>query len=289
MKRLGSTAAVIGAVALLIAAAPSATVLAHAGKGGSGLVHACIQKDGTFTKAVKKPSAKCPKGSTPAHWRIKGEPGPAGPGGGDPGPQGPQGPKGDQGPQGATGPEGPQGPQGPQGPKGADGDGIPGATGPEGPQGPAGADGATGPQGPAGADGATGPAGPQGPAGADGARGPAGPAGPEGPAGADGATGPTGPQGPAGPAGAGVAGYEIVAGTASLDDENDKSVSASCPTGKVIVGGGFQVSNVSDSDQVVILSSYPDANGWVAVGTIANTAGDTSYSLQAYAICAATT
>lgn len=87
MKRLGSAAAVLGTVDLLISAAPAATFTAHAGKSRSGLVHACTQKDGTFTKAVQRASAKCPKGSTPAHSRIKGEPGP---GGGDPGPQAPR-------------------------------------------------------------------------------------------------------------------------------------------------------------------------------------------------------
>jgi len=37
MKKLGSAAAVIGAVALLVTVLPAATVTAHAGKGGSGL------------------------------------------------------------------------------------------------------------------------------------------------------------------------------------------------------------------------------------------------------------
>ncbi len=189
--------------------------------------------------------------------------GPVGPAGS----AGPQGPAGNDGAAGATGPQGPAGadgaagPAGPQGPAGADGAagaagaqgpaGADGAAGPQGPAGNDGAPGAPGPQGPAGNDGAPGALGPQGPAGADGAAGAAGPQGPvgaQGPAGNDGALGPIGPagpqgpqgiQGPQGPAGAngidgtGVSGYELAASALGPNTASAKSVTATCPAGKV--------------------------------------------------------
>ncbi len=252
-------------------------------------------------------------GSAVAGSGPTGPMGPAGPAGADgaPGADGAAGPQGPAGADGAPGADGAAGPAGPQGPAGADGaPGADGATGPAGPQGPAGADGApgadgatgpAGPQGPAGADGApgadgaTGPAGPQGPAGADGAPGAdgaTGPAGADGAPGADGATGPAGPQGPAGADGAdgGLAGYEVVVGVASADDETAKDVTASCSSGGVVIGGGFLTSNVSDATEVVITASYPNASDtWRVTGTVDDNGGDKSYSLQAYVICATTT
>jgi hypothetical protein len=118
-----------------------------------------------------------------------------------------------------------------------------------------------------------------------------GPQGDPGPAGADGADGAVGPQGPPGADGAdgGIAGQEIVAGAASADNESAKTVTADCPIGKVVVGGGFRTSDVSDPAEIVITGSYPsDADTWTATGSVDGTGGDRSYSLQAYAICANT-
>ncbi len=144
MRKITGVGAVVASVAMLVAVAPAAGVLAHAGKGGDSLIHACIKEgSGTYVKAVQNPDAKCPAGSTPVHWARNG---------GEQGPMGPQGPKGDPGEaSGIPGPEGPAGPAGAEGPKGNPGDD--GAQGPEGPAGPAGADGAEGPEGPAGPDG----------------------------------------------------------------------------------------------------------------------------------------
>lgn len=74
----------------------------------------------------------------------------------------------------------------------------------------------------------------------------AGPAGPAGPQGAVGPQGPQGVAGPVGPAGApgaaGVSGYEIVHGTHVLIQANSSAtVRANCPSGKVVIGGGWQM------------------------------------------------
>ncbi len=148
-----------------------------------------------------------------------------------------QGPQGDTGPQGVQGPGGPDGPMGPQGSRGPDGptgpQGIQGATGLQGEQGPKGDKGDTGPQG---IQGATGLQGEQGPKGDTGAKGETGPQGPKGD------KGDTGPQGPAG-SGGGMSGYERVSSTSSSTESGTVTQTASCPSGKKVVGGGFTVSD----------------------------------------------
>jgi hypothetical protein len=82
----------------------------------------------------------------------------------------------------------------------------------------------------------TGPEGPQGPIGPAGPQGPAGPAGPTGPVGPAGPAGPTGPEGPAG----GLSGYEIVH-SFRLVTPGPVSHRATCPPGKRVLGGGFDL------------------------------------------------
>jgi hypothetical protein len=94
--------------------------------------------------------------------------------------------------------------------------------------------------------GTKGPAGPQGPVGAtglEGARGPAGPEGPQGPqgpAGATGVTGATGPRGPAGPQGSsGIVDFKVVfSDSASVPSGTVGTVTALCPPGYAVLGGG---------------------------------------------------
>ena len=82
-----------------------------------------------------------------------------------------------------------------------------------------------------------------------------------------------------------AAGYQLVTGAWSADDESDKSVTAVCPAGKVVIGGGFETGDLSNDSEVVILSSYPTGAAWVATGTLDSAAGNASYSLRAFAIC----
>jgi hypothetical protein len=128
---------------------------------------------------------------------------------------------------------GEQGPPGPPGPKGD--------TGPPGPPGPKGEDGANGPPGP------IGPAGPPGEDGAAGATGPAGPAGEKGETGATGAPGPAGETGATGPAGPTQSlNVQQVQGTNTLVFPGAiVSVTANCPSGTVVTGGGYSKTNAN--------------------------------------------
>jgi Collagen triple helix repeat (20 copies) len=173
--------------------------------------------------------------------------------------------------------------------------------------------------------GSQGPAGPAGPRGFPGATGPQGPVGPAGAAGAKGAAGTPGPAGPAGAKGAsGVASSSVVQGTAvtSIADPTAgtiTSATASCPAGRVLLGGGGQVSDgepgaagskaasrttattvasgsttataasnaVTTGTGVALLSSYPtSARTWKAVGVVTGplTSG-MAMSAQAYVVC----
>jgi hypothetical protein len=121
----------------------------------------------------------------------------------------------------------------------------------------------------------------QGATGAAGSTGPQGAAGSTGPQGATGATGPQGPQG------SGISGYAIVTGTASGDIEGARTVTSTCASGKVAVGGGWITTSVSSAPDTIITASYPSSTTvWTVTGTSYPTNGDQSYVLQAYVICA---
>jgi hypothetical protein len=219
--------------------------------------------------------------------------------------------EGDRGPRGAQGPTGPAGVQGPAG--------APGPQGESGPQGAAGAEGSQGPQGAKGDTGAgvhvTGSVATAAdlPAGAaegdayvvlatghlhvwDGAawidagevRGPAGPTGPTGPAGPQGLQGVAGPTGPAGADGddGGLAGYQVVTGApvGILEADFVVSASATCPAGKVALGGGVNVADPAEG--VFVTSSQPTlagtVHGWSV--TLLNLGADNT--LTPYAVCA---
>jgi Collagen triple helix repeat (20 copies) len=146
-------------------------------------------------------------------------------------------------------------------------------TGPTGPVGPTGPRGADGPAGPTGPRGSTGPAGPTGP------KGDTGPAGPTGPRGPQGVAGPTGPVGPS----AGSA-YETATSSASSASNGFASAVATCPTGKVAVGGGPYLAGTNFPQAHVTASTpggtadtwYVDAASDPAVG---------NWSITAYAVC----
>ena len=222
---------------------------------------------------------------------------------GDRGARGLQGLQGDVGPQGAiglTGPAGADGAIGPQGPVGADG-----AIGPQGDRGARGAAGLQGAQGPIGLTGPAGDAGPQGQIGLTGADGAAGPqgargvkgdqgnAGPQGPIGLTGPAGAVGPQGvagasgatgPQGPVGTGIGGHGIVT-AASASNSSNKSVTVSCGTGKVVLGGGALMPAGFEGN-LAIYSTYPSAaNAWT-VQAVENDAISSNWSFTAYAVCA---
>lgn len=180
------------------------------------------------------------------------------------------------GPVGAQGPQGAPGPQGPQGPVGAQG--MPGPQGDPGPQGPVGR------PGPTGVPGQPGPQGPQGEP---------GPQGPQGPMGLQGTPGAEGPQGPQGAPG--LSGYEIVTVDSAFDSSATKLLSADCPAGKVVLGGGAYIfPSLADPNRltapVVLIASMPSTGNGVTPGWDAQSSEIAPYTYDwhmiVYAICA---
>ncbi len=143
--------------------------------------------------------------------------------------------------------------------------GVVGATGPAGvtgSAGPAGPAGPMGPEGPAGKSGAAAAQGEAGPKGVTGAIGPTGPTGPAGTPGTTGTAGATGAAGATGSIGAIVKVKETNKTEVALD--GSVIVQAKCPTGDILVGGGFKPKPTG----VVVLASGPDAEetGWEYTG-----------------------
>jgi hypothetical protein len=216
------------------------------------------------------------------------------------GPQGIQGPigvtgaQGVQGPVGATGLQGPAGPTGLTGPQGIQGPigltgavGARGLTGPQGPQGLQGPIGVTGPQGPKGIQGLTGPQGIQGPIGLTGAVGARGLTGPQGVQGPAGPTGLTGPQGIAGPTGATLVIGATVNSSTMASANTQVSATASCRSGKQLLGGGGLVTTTWNPSKVALSASYPSSTTvWTVKGTVlSNLGAGETMSVTAYALC----
>lgn len=152
-------------------------------------------------------------------------------------------------------------------------DGAPGPQGEKGKPGPAGPE---GPQGERGPDGPEGPQGAQGPNGEKGDKGDTGERGPQGTQGEQGAQGPQGEQGLQGPAG--TIGEVVVATNQAnwSGGQQTQSLTATCPTDHVVVGGGFSVD--SGNASWTVTDSRPDGNGWKVVASGAGTTSATAYA-----------
>lgn len=115
--------------------------------------------------------------------------------------------------------------------------------------------------------------------------------------GPQGATGPQGPPGPPGPPGekgekgdagaTGVSAWERVQDDVFVPNGPNQlhSVSAVCPVGKRVLGGGYSVSRNDASDEIVFNGPLNISSGstWLV---IAQQDEDVSFTLEAYAICA---
>ena len=104
------------------------------------------------------------------------------------------------------------------------------------------------------------------------------------PRGPVGARGPQGAPGPAGPPGiAALERRDVVTATSSA---NTKTISAVCPTGKRVLGGGARVQGAGLAD-VVISEAFPDSDG-TKFNALARESDPTAaaWSLQVYAMCA---
>ena len=107
------------------------------------------------------------------------------------------------------------------------------------------------------------------------------PAGPPGPKGDKGDKGDKGEKGEIGPPG--VSGYQIVEAASATNSNGSKSASASCPSGKRVLGGGARLREYIGG--VVVFASIPVGASWFAAATeLVPQAGD--WRVEAYAICA---
>jgi Collagen triple helix repeat (20 copies) len=233
----------------------------------SGVINGCVGGSGHLRVLDATSGETCKDNETALSWNQRGPQGDKG----ETGERGPAGPQGEPGPAGEKGETGATGPQGDQG--------LAGPPGNPGPPGAAGADGAPGPQGEPGAQGERGLQGERGPAGLMGEPGPAGPTGERGPIGA------TGPQGPAGPQGApgGISGYQVVSETLTFVPGTTGTAGAACPSGKVVVGGGYALFNNYSVWQ--IHGSKPEPPYWSVSFFYPGTAGGDG-QIRIYAICA---
>lgn len=256
---------------ILVAVAVSAVVLAGGASGASNQSRGSIPNArGVFSGCYDRPGSLrlvpanvgCRPDEKRVTWNRRGRRGPTGS-------AGPRGSPGPQGPQGAQGPTGAQGDRGAQGPVGA--------AGPAGPQGPPGADGATG------APGAQGDPGPQGAQGDPGVQGPPGSVGPAGP------TGPAGATGPAGPAGSQRVPGTPVTSAVNAPQNTLVTATASCPAGKVLLGGGAHVTTTAtQKSRALLVSSYASsATVWTAIGVVGtgSLGSGNTMTVTAYALC----
>jgi hypothetical protein len=105
-----------------------------------------------------------------------------------------------------------------------------------------------------------------------------GPKGDTGPQGPKGGTGPQGPQGPAGPS-TSPGFVHVIGWQVSVPQYEFVYTQASCPDGKVAVGGGF---DASDAVRVLTSEAVDMPAGWVVRAT--TTVPDSW--VQAFAVCA---
>jgi hypothetical protein len=119
--------------------------------------------------------------------------------------------------------------------------------------------------------------------------GPAGPAGPKGDTGATGAKGAKGDTGAPGPKGdtgdtgpAGLSGLEVVTAAAVVTGAPTTfDATATCPVGKSVISGGFEVSADIDSLTGALKSSPVGSTGWQVSGTT-----NVNQTITASAVCA---
>jgi hypothetical protein len=96
---------------------------------------------------------------------------------------------------------------------------------------------------------------------------------------------PAGPQGPAGPSG--ISGWQLVEVDSASNATPTKQLSATCPSGKRVLGGGLQILGAG-KQYIASNGGYPSANGTAFTGEGQNigTSVPEIWQLKVYAICA---
>jgi len=113
---------------------------------------------------------------------------------------------------------------------------------------------------------------------------PPGPPGEIGPQGENGEKGDKGATGPSGPSG--LAGLVRVSSSSPTDSEFTKSVPLTCAAGMRIVGGGAYITGAGRYDGVALLTSYPETDNTWRAEAYESDATPSTWSLQAWALCA---
>ena len=101
--------------------------------------------------------------------------------------------------------------------------------------------------------------------------------------------GPAGPAGPAGPQGpAGASAYQTVFTTSAVDSAPTKTLTASCPAGKRVLGGGVALAPTTVAGIAITSSYMSNATTWTgAAREIVTTAS--TWGLNVVVICATMT
>jgi len=92
-----------------------------------------------------------------------------------------------------------------------------------------------------------------------------------------------GAQGPQGIAG--VSGYEQVVAASPANTTSTKTITASCPVGKVVLGGGFVASGVTTT---AVLGNGPGSPSDWTVTVRENQTGTPTWTLTVTAVCVTT-
>ena len=89
-----------------------------------------------------------------------------------------------------------------------------------------------------------------------------------------------------------MSGFERVAGTATASDENSpKTATATCPSGKKAVSGGYVLQTTSGSiAEISVSQNYPSSDTTWSVSALEDDDGKVgAWSIQAYVICVTST
>jgi len=79
-----------------------------------------------------------------------------------------------------------------------------------------------------------------------------------------------------------VSGYEQVVASSSANTTTPKTITASCPAGKVVLGGGFVTSGVTTT---IVLGNGPGSTSDWTVTVRENQAGTPTWTLTVTAAC----
>jgi hypothetical protein len=82
-----------------------------------------------------------------------------------------------------------------------------------------------------------------------------------------------------------VVNHEVVSSTSSSSSSN-KTVTVTCPTGKVVLGGGALLPSGGYEAYLVVYNSYPSATNAWTVQVVEGDSLSSSWSFTAYAVCA---